>query len=74
MVNFLIENEDASADSGPIAEVLDRITEYASCHFQTEELVNLTYTSDWRDHTDFKANAIRNSGASASSKLEVLRT
>ena len=35
MVNVLIENEDASAYSGPIAEVLDRMTRYAAYHFES---------------------------------------
>jgi hemerythrin len=35
MINYLIENKDARANSEPIAEVLDRMTRYAAYHFQT---------------------------------------
>jgi hemerythrin-like metal-binding protein len=60
MINYLIENRDCSADSEPIADVLDRMTRYAAYHFKTEERLMMEYhypeySSHEREHTKFKA-------------------
>jgi hemerythrin-like metal-binding protein len=60
IINCLIENQDAGANSEPIAEVLERMTRYAAYHFQTEERLMMEhdypdYSSHQMDHTEFKA-------------------
>ncbi|MGE5302356.1 MAG: bacteriohemerythrin [Alphaproteobacteria bacterium] len=59
IINCLVENETASGDSEPIAQVLDRMTQYAVYHFETEEALMLQYNypdyeSHRDDHTQFK--------------------
>ena len=59
IINCLVENEDASGHSEPIAQVLDRMTQYAVYHFETEEALMLQYNypeyeSHRDDHTQFK--------------------
>jgi hemerythrin len=59
IINCLVENEDASGHSEPIAHVLDRMTQYAVYHFETEEALMLKYNypeyeSQRDDHTQFK--------------------
>jgi hemerythrin-like metal-binding protein len=59
IINCLVENEDASGHSEPIAHVLDRMTQYAVYHFETEEALMLQYNypeyeSHRDDHTQFK--------------------
>ena len=59
IINCLVENEDASGRSEPIAQVLDRMTQYAVYHFETEEALMLEYgypdyESQRDDHTQFK--------------------
>jgi hemerythrin len=59
IINCLVENEDASGHSAPIAEVLDRMTQYAVYHFETEEALMVEYNypeydSHRDDHTQFK--------------------
>ncbi len=59
IINCLVENEDATGHSEPIAEVLDRMTKYADYHFETEEALMLeydypAYESHRDDHTQFK--------------------
>jgi hemerythrin len=59
IMNFLVENEDASGHSDPIASVLDRMTKYAHLHFETEEALMLEYEypeyeTHQADHTQFK--------------------
>ncbi len=59
IINCLVENEDATGHSEPIAHVLDRMTQYAAYHFETEEALMLQvhypgYESHRDDHTQFK--------------------
>lgn len=59
IINSLVENEDASGHSEPIAHVLDRMTKYAAYHFETEETLMLDYgypeaESHRSIHTQFK--------------------
>ncbi len=59
IINCLVENEDATGHSEPIAHVLDRMTQYAAYHFETEEALMLqydypAYESHRDDHTQFK--------------------
>lgn len=59
IINCLVENEDASGHSEPIAQVLDRMTQYAVYHFETEEALMVQYNypeyeSHRDDHTQFK--------------------
>ena len=59
IINCLVENEDATGHSEPIAHVLDRMTQYADYHFETEEALMLEYNypayeSHRDDHTQFK--------------------
>lgn len=59
IINCLVENEDASGHSEPIAQVLDRMTKYAVYHFETEEALMLEYNypeyeSHRDDHAQFK--------------------
>ena len=59
IINCLVENEDASGRSEPIAQVLDRMTQYAVYHFETEEALMREYEypdyeSHRDDHTQFK--------------------
>jgi hemerythrin len=59
IINCLVENEDATGHSEPIAQVLDRMTQYAFYHFDTEETLMLQYgypdyESHREEHTQFK--------------------
>lgn len=64
MINFLIDNQDAGADSEPVADVLQNMTQYAGYHFGTEERLMEAYdypqySSHQTEHTEFKAKATR---------------
>lgn len=64
IINCLVENEDASGHSEPIAHVLDRMTQYAVYHFETEEGLMLQYDypeyeSHRDDHTQFKTKTAK---------------
>jgi hemerythrin-like metal-binding protein len=64
IMNFLVENEDASGNSEPIASVLDRMTKYAHYHFETEEALMLEYEypeyeSHRDDHIQFKSKTAK---------------
>jgi hemerythrin-like metal-binding protein len=64
MVNSLIDNQDAGADSEPVADVLQSMTQYAAYHFRTEERLLKEYnypeyTSHQAEHTDFKTKTAR---------------
>jgi hemerythrin-like metal-binding protein len=64
VVNDLIENQGAIADAKVIADVLQRMTEYAGYHFTTEERIMLEYgypeyASQVREHTEFKTQTAR---------------
>jgi hemerythrin len=59
IINSLIENEDATGHSEPVADVLDRMTKYADYHFNTEEDLMSQhgfpgYISHRDEHTRFK--------------------
>ncbi len=59
IINSLVENENAEGHSEPIADVLERMTQYADYHFETEERLMLQcdfpeYDSHRGDHTQFK--------------------
>ncbi len=59
IMNLLVENEDTNGHSETIASVLERMTQYAHYHFETEEALMLEYEypeyeSHRDDHTDFK--------------------
>jgi len=59
IMNFLVENENASGESETIASVLERMTQYAQYHFDTEETLMLEYKypgyeSHRDDHNGFK--------------------
>jgi len=60
IINDLIAYQDASPGSEPIAEVLERITQYADYHFKTEERIMKEYDfpdyeSQVREHNEFRA-------------------
>lgn len=53
IMNFLVENEDASGQSETIASVLERMTQYAHYHFDAEETLMLEYEyPDYESHRD----------------------
>jgi hemerythrin len=59
IVNILIDNQHATADSAPIADVLESMSKYADYHFKTEERIMMEYgypeyDSQVREHTEFK--------------------
>ena len=59
MINSLIDHQDAGADSEPVADVLQSMTQYAAYHFSTEEQLLKEYdypeyASHHGEHTHFK--------------------
>jgi hemerythrin-like metal-binding protein len=64
IINDLIRNQTAAADSEVIADILARITEYTNYHFKTEERVMMEYGyPDYplqvAEHTEFKAKTAK---------------
>jgi hemerythrin len=60
IVNDLLMHQEASPASEPIADILERMTQYADYHFKTEERIMKEYgfpdyESQVREHTEFKA-------------------
>ena len=64
MINSLIDNQHAGADSEAMVDVLEKMTEYAAYHFRTEERLFSEYeypqhASHNAEHTEFKTKAAR---------------
>lgn len=62
MINDLIRNQHAAADSDAIADVVRRMTEYTDYHFKTEERIMMEYgypdcPVQVREHAAFKTKA-----------------
>ena len=84
MINSLIDHRNAGADSEPVADALQAMTQYAAYHFGTEERLMKEYdypeySSQVAEHTDFKGRtahfcmeAIAHKNALASDVLSYL--
>jgi hemerythrin len=64
MVNDLSENQDSTADSELLLDVLERMSRHAEYHFTTEERIMMEYgypeyASQVREHTEFKTKTAR---------------
>lgn len=64
MLNCLIDHPRAGADSEPMVDVLEKMTQYAAYHFRTEEQLFSEYeypqyAAHNAEHTEFKTKAAR---------------
>lgn len=64
IINSLVDCQHATADSEPVADVLQNMTQYAAHHFKTEERLleeydYPQYASHQAEHTAFKAKTAR---------------